>query len=95
MNDFLLDSDFDLMIKDGDFLLGESNQQHQQSILLAEKGAFKQHPTLGVGLFSFLKNENPNELLREIRLEFDNDGMKIKRIGFEGGKLKIDADYGK
>lgn len=95
MKDFLLSADFDLQIKDGDIVIGESNQQHQQCLLLAEKGAYKQFPDIGVGLMTFLKDDNPDELLREIRLQFSNDGMKVNRLGFENGKIKADADYGK
>lgn len=94
MKDLILTADFDLEIKDGDFVIGESNQQHQQCLLLAEPGAFKQFPTVGVGVMSFLKDESPDDLLREIRIQFSQDGMKVNRIGYEGGKLKIDADYG-
>lgn len=95
MKDILLTADFDLQIKDGDLVIGESNQQHQQCLILAEKGAYKQFPDLGVGVMTYLKDENPDELLREIRLQFSGDGMKVKRLAFEGGKIQADADYGK
>lgn len=95
MKDFLLAEDFDLVIQDGDFAIGESNQQHQQCLLLAEKGAYKQFPTTGVAISTYLKDENPDELLREIRIQFSSDGMKVNRLAYVGGKLKVDADYGK
>ncbi|MBC7399853.1 MAG: hypothetical protein H7289_07885 [Mucilaginibacter sp.] len=95
MKDFLLTADFDLKIENGDFVIGESNQQHQQCLLLAEKGAYKQFPNVGVGLATFINDENPDDLLREVRLEFTKDGMKVNRLAYENGKIKVDADYGK
>lgn len=95
MKDILLTADYDLLIKDGDFVIGESDVQHQQCLLLAEKGAYKQFPERGVGIMTYLLDENPDELLREIRLEFSKDGMKINRLAFENGKIKVDAPYGR
>lgn len=94
MKDFLLDESFDMIIKDGDFAIGESDKQQQTCLLMAEKGSYKQYPTVGVGAVTFLKDENPDELLREIRIQFSADGMKIQRLGFDGSKLKVVAEYG-
>lgn len=83
-----------LLIKNGDFVRDECTNQHQRNLLLAEKGAYKQYPEIGVGLMSFLKDENPGDLLREIRLQFSADGMDVKSVGFDNGMLKIIAPYG-
>lgn len=93
MNDVLLGEDYDLQIADGDLVVGLSDNQHQACLLLAEKGSFKQFPTMGVGLTNFLKDDSPADLLREVRLEFSTDGMKVKSLGMENGKLLIDASY--
>lgn len=93
MKDILLDPDFDLVIKNGDFVIGESANQHQQCLLLAEKASYKQYPLTGVGIASFLKDDNSNELLREIRLQFSKDGMSVNKLGIENGKLKVEAAY--
>lgn len=94
MNDFLLEEN-DLKIANGDFLIGNSNQQHQHNLLMVEKGGYKQYPTVGVGLFSYLKDDNESELLREVRIQLSKDGMTINKLAYQGGKLLIDADYGK
>ncbi len=93
MKDILLGEDFDLKCKNGDFAIGDSAGQHQQCLLLAEKGSYKQYPTVGVGIASFLKDDNTSDLLREIRIQFSRDGMNVKQLGFNGGKLNIDAAY--
>ena len=94
MRDIQLDTSFDLVIKNGDFSVGESTQQHQQCLLLAEKGSYKQYPTVGVGIATYLKDDSPSDLLREIRIQFSKDGMNVNSLGFEQGKLRIDAPYG-
>lgn len=93
MDDILLNSALQLKTVDGDFVIGESTQQHQQVLLVCEKGSFKENPTLCVGARKFLENENTGELLREIRLQFAGDGMDIKTLAYEGSQFQIDAEY--
>jgi hypothetical protein len=94
MIDYLMDENDDLRITGGDFTKGYSNKQHQRSLLLAEKGDYKQAPIATVGLASYLNDDSPAEMMREIRLRFSDDGMTVQQLGYEGAKLKIAADYG-
>lgn len=93
MNDLLLDENFDLQITAGDLTIGASTYQHQQCLLLADKGSFKQYLATGVGAINYLKDENPDDFLREVRQQFAADGMQVKAIAFENQKIKIDAKY--
>ena len=96
MIDILLDKvTNDLIIENGDLKLGYSDEQHQKLLLLAEKGAYKENPLVGVGILKQLENENPSELLREIRNQFTSDGMTINSLSYDEftGKLLIDAFY--
>jgi len=94
MKDIAIDEDFDLKLQNGDFAVQESTGQHQQALLLAEKGSYKQYPTVGVGIATYLKDDNSSDLLREIRIQFSKDGMDVNSLSFNGGKLQIDATYG-
>jgi hypothetical protein len=94
MIDYLNDENDDLMISGGDFVRGESNRQQQRKLLLAEPGEYKQAPTATVGLAGYLNDDDPSELLRDIRLKFSADGMKVQQLGFVGSELKVIADYG-
>jgi hypothetical protein len=38
MQDYLLDTDFDLRIEGGDFVVGQSDAQHQDLLMLLNKG---------------------------------------------------------
>lgn len=93
--DILLDVDLDLSIENGDFVIGESTNQQQKIMLLADKNEFKENPTVGVGIETYLDDESPADMHREIRLQFSKDGMKVKSIKTIEGKINIDAPYEK
>ena len=84
----------DLLLQDGDFVIGESTYQHQRFLLLAEKGEFKATPKTGVGSRKFLETQNPNDFAREVRQEFTSDGMIVNKIKIEENlEINIDAQY--
>lgn len=94
MNDILLNTGYDASIANGDFVTGFSDQQNQNLLLISEKGAYKESPGVGVGLFSFLENDATANMLSEIRRQFTDDGMTINKLTYLGeGKLNIDASY--
>lgn len=94
MDDFLLDENNDLIIKNGDLVIGNATLQHQNHIILAQKGEFKNAPEIGVGILTQLNNENPRELLSEIRKNFEYDGMRVNTLKVAtNGNLLIDAEY--
>ena len=64
MNDFILEND--LLFKNGDLHITDASQQNIASILLSQKGGFKEHPLVGVGIENYLKG---NTKLNKLRLE--------------------------
>ena len=94
MNDILLEENGDLSIKNGDFDIGFSDNQHQEHILLANKGEFKEFPEIGVGIAAMLSDDDYTDMLIEIKKNLEYDGMKIKNVKFdETGNLDIDGYY--
>lgn len=94
MNDLLLDNNGDLKIENGDFVIGDATLQNQNAILQSQKGEFKEHPEVGVGLDNGILDENPREIISEIRKQFIHDGLEIKTFDIlENGDLIIDANY--
>ncbi|MBP1637448.1 MAG: uncharacterized protein H6Q18_237 [Bacteroidetes bacterium] len=76
------------------FQIGDVTRQNQQTIILAQKGEIKEAPTLGVGLASFVDDDDPSDLLREIRVNLREDGQVVNLCGFNSsGKLVVDANY--
>jgi hypothetical protein len=94
MTDFLLDENFDLLIVDGDLVVGESTAQHQKILILADKGEFKDVPMRGVGARRYLEEHTPDNLAREIRQEFAADGMTVKKIQIASDLIiQVEANY--
>lgn len=94
MIDISLASDDDLLVHSGDFVALESTGQHQRLLILNNKGDFKQNPTICVGAFKYLDDENFRELIRAISQEFMKDGMDVKRIDVsKNGTINTDAYY--
>jgi hypothetical protein len=93
MTDILLDDTFDLAFENGDFLIGESTEQHQQLLLITNKGDWRENTTIGVGVKNWLKDEDNNTLLGEIKKEFERDGMLVESIALDGESIIINAPY--
>lgn len=93
--DILLDDDNELIIKDGDIMIGDSRYQHVKHLLEAEKGYFKFSPQSGVGMTNLLNDEfAPEEILRLVRFEVERDGFKIEKLLFSNeGKIELEGDY--
>ncbi len=94
MMDFGLDDGEDLAVAGGDFMVLESTGQHQRQLLLNNKGDFKESPTLCVGAFGYLDDEQVSDLIREVSVEFARDGMDVVSIKQgANGVLVSDAIY--
>lgn len=93
--DITLDADFDLMIKDGDFVNAESTKQHQECLLIAGPGDYEQNPLLGAAVFTFINDDEPVENIKKaIQKTFEADGMKISHLSINGSKnIDITASY--
>lgn len=94
MKDFLKDQTGDIVIAGNDLVIGYSDQQHREDLIVTEKGAIKQYPDAGVGAYKFLEAEDPAGLLREINLQFSADGMQVKKVGIsDNGNIVVEAPY--
>jgi hypothetical protein len=92
MKDLLFNDDIE--IKNGDFAIGEIDNQHVKHILIASKGEYKLSPELGVGIDRMLATEKPMEFLIEAKKNLEYDGMKVNNISFtENGTINVDAKY--
>ena len=93
MDDFLLDTDGDLKITNGDMDIGFSELQHQEDILKSNKGDNKEVPMGGVGAEDYLNDDDISGLVNEIRKQFKMDGMQVNSVKLTGGNIKVDANY--
>jgi len=83
----------DLLISDGDFIIGECLSQQISCLLQAVPGAYKQWPTAGCGIDSFLLDTNSDDLNRVIRQQFKQDGLNIINIELGTDTININAEH--
>ena len=95
MKDILLGDNGDLLISNGDLVIGDSTLQNQMAIIKSVWGDFKQSPSTGAGVERWLKQDSDiGDMLGEIKQEFEKDGMKVKSIAIDNTeKLTTDAHY--
>jgi hypothetical protein len=94
MKDLLLeDNGLKVDAMNHDLVIGESSRQHQELLLLTNKGEWREHPLIGVGLETYLNGENGGDLFATVKKQFSDDGMLVSDIVYEDGKLKINAEY--
>ncbi len=91
--DLLLDEDLGLIIRDGDLVIGESTQQHQACLLIADEGNYLFAPLAPVGLQKYLLDDDLEGAKQEIVKKFELDGMKVRRITLTETDVSIDASY--
>lgn len=68
----------DLQIRDGDFVIGESDEQHVADTINAFPGWWKEFPADGVGIFAYLNSSGQEQALsRAIKLNLSSDGYIV------------------
>jgi len=94
MIDLLCDTDFDLLIEDGDLSMGFADLENQQHIILANKGEYKQHPEVGAGIVNMINEDSPTAILLEIKKQLEYDGMTIENLSFtDKGTINAEGTY--
>ncbi|MFN4249052.1 MAG: hypothetical protein ACK4EY_15090 [Flavipsychrobacter sp.] len=78
----------DIDLTGGDIHWAESTYQHQRDLLIGRKSHFRQRPGVGVGSEDFINDDSGDAFYREVRVQFNKDGMKVIKV-----KPNIDAKY--
>lgn len=77
VQDILIDDDADLRIENGDFVVGDSDQQHVLLIINTFPGHWKQYPTCGVGIMQYFVSSGQGAVLRRsINVQLTADGYR-------------------
>lgn len=79
----------DLMIRDGDFVIGHADAQHVGLIVRLHKGNLKQEPLTGVGEKRLINGSMNGGMRREVQLQLEADGYRLKEITGSGDTLQI------
>lgn len=73
--DFLLDEDGDLRIDNGDFVIGDSDQDHINDIMNSVQGWFKKSPLLGFNPYQYLNSRlDPTDINKNAKIQLKSDG---------------------
>ena len=88
--DFKLDTDGDLAIENGDFVIAESDKQHIKDIMNSVPGWFKKFPLVGFNPYQYLNaRTNAQEIKNRAFTQLDADGYKVNPDGIQ---IEIDAN---
>lgn len=91
--DLLLDADGDLLIDKGDFVVGDSDARHVEDIIESFPGEWKQFPSMGVGIMTFLKSENGKAAVALIQSQLQADGYSINAIDVKNDNGNLIVDF--
>lgn len=84
-----VDGDYDLLIRDGDFVIGDSDMQHTRHIINAQPGHYKQWPRLGAGIHDDLMGTMAADVLRRVQMHLKADGYNPQKINSANKTLKV------
>ena len=73
--------------------IGDTLYQNQYLILKAQKGEFKENPTLGCGIDDLANDEDMDSWQKLIREEFSKDGLKVDKLSITTSGMEVKADY--
>ena len=94
--DFLTNDNLELIIRNGNFVIGESVEQEVNYIVLSNKGQFYKKPLLGVGVNKELNSTGRLiGIKQDIRNEIISDGIKVNKLDVarsEEGDMQIFID---
>lgn len=95
--DYLLDDDGDLLIANGDFVVGPSDNQHIRDILVSFQGEWKQFPLIGAGIITAINSSEPHNQNNNAKDQLQSGGYQLDRINIfidDSGKLQIQFPKG-
>lgn len=81
MKDILLDENGDLRIENGDLVIGDSQDQEVESVLIFNKGELKEDPLFGADLITKIKsNVSEVEIKQIIKNQLKRDGKSYEEF---------------
>jgi len=75
------DNPFELMFKDGDFQVYQSDEQNVRLCLLSDKGNWKQYPLIGAYIKNLLHSSTRTNYRQIVSTELNRIGYKLLSFG--------------
>ena len=79
----------DLAVDNGQMQTGETQAQEEYLVLVSQRGEWKEHPLVGVGVADMVGDEDLRYWKREIIDNLARVGIKIKGVSLKNGQLEI------
>lgn len=79
----------DIELGDNTMAIGETRYQEEYLVLATQRGEWKEHPLIGVGLADMVGDEDLRYWKRAITENLARVGIKIKGVGIRNGQLEI------
>jgi hypothetical protein len=90
--DIMCGSDGDLAVENGDFAIDQSNEQHNEHIMISNFGDWKQWLMVGFNILRFFKGTdegNAEKFERDLRVQIEDiDGRKLQTVDLSEGLTK-------
>lgn len=95
MTDLLIHtSTGDIQIENNDLIIGISNLQHQEHLLITDTGSLIEDESVGIGLESYINSEDIPGMLNRITEEYIKDGIEFEKIQIdEQGNIIPNGNY--
>jgi hypothetical protein len=90
--DILLDTDRDLLLKNGDLVFDEADSQNIETLVILNQGDLKDNPLVGCNSFKLINGKvDPTAVKRAISIQLTGDGFQDQEISFNGAELYVSA----
>lgn len=90
--DYLLENNGRMQIKNGDFVIGDSDQQEIELLLISSPGDWKENPAVGVNLPQLVKSRSTETSIKKvINEQLIADGFKKVTIKLDYPNIEVDA----
>lgn len=90
--DFLLDDEDDLLIQDGDLVVGDSDGQHVEDIFELEPGELKEYLLVGIGITKKINGLIDGQLRATANLQLIADGYTVNTLSITNDKIVLDVE---
>lgn len=78
-----------MAVDNGQMQTGETQAQEEYLVLVSQRGEWKEHPLVGVGVADMVGDEDLRYWKREIIDNLGRVGIKIKGVSLKNGQLEI------
>lgn len=81
VKDIRIDTAFNILTTNGDFLVNDSDEDHVNLILNSYLGAYKEYPLVGLGIINYQSSStNPQIIIRDMTVQLNADGYQVNKI---------------